>query len=183
MRTTLLSMALLAAASTAFAQDAEMKTGVVLSDPGYGDLHAPVYLNAAYSCSQMLYTGSEMDAAAGSLATYTVKQLYFPFKGSLSDEGTAKIKVYMAKSSLTSLPSVQPMDDFTLVFNGDIEFTPGMPGMTIELDAPFVMNRGDGLLIASSAEAGGIYVNFEDPWPQEVPDHGILSVKILLAIL
>ena len=152
MRTTLLSMALLAAASTAFAQDAEMKTGVVATDPTWGSTDIPLKFSAQYSCSQTLYTGAEMDAATGSLDTYTVKQLYFPFYGSLSTDIPMDLKVYMTKTSETTLGAAMSMEDFTLVFSGDLMVTPADPGVTVDLTTPFVMKQGEGVVIALNCD-------------------------------
>ncbi len=152
MRTTLLSMALLAAASTAFAQDAEMKTGVVATDPTWGSTDIPLKFSAQYSCSQTLYTGAEMDAATGSLDTYTVKQLYFPFYGSLSTDIPMDLKVYMTKTSETTLGAAMSMEDFTLVFRGDLMVTPADSGVTVDLTTPFVMKQGEGVVIALNCD-------------------------------
>ena len=65
MRTTLLSMALLAAASTAFAQDAEMKTGVVATDPTWGvsvaDMSGRVILSRDVKAGESV----QLNAASG----------------------------------------------------------------------------------------------------------------------
>ena len=116
-------------------------TGGALSDADHGPLHA--YYD--YSTSQILYTKSDLDLAAGKKGT--IKSIYFEYSGDAAMAARA-IKIYMANTDLSSLTTSNyvPYASFTQVYSGT--FSCGSAGWyEITLDTPFDYNGAGQLAV------------------------------------
>ena len=116
-------------------------TGGALSDADHGPLHA--YYD--YSTSQILYTKSDLDLAAGKKGT--IKSIYFEYSGAAA-MAARTIKIYMANTDLSSLTTSNyvPYASFTQVYSGT--FSCGSAGWyEITLDTPFDYNGAGQLAV------------------------------------
>ena len=116
-------------------------TGGALSDADHGPLHA--YYD--YSTSQILYTKSDLDLAAGKKGT--IKSIYFEYSGDAA-MAARTIKIYMANTDLSSLTTSNyvPYASFTQVYSGT--FSCGSAGWyEITLDTPFDYNGAGQLAV------------------------------------
>ena len=116
-------------------------TGGALSDADHGPVHA--YYD--YSTSQILYTKSDLDLAAGKKGT--IKSIYFEYSGAAA-MAARTIKIYMANTDLSSLTTSNyvPYASFTQVYSGT--FSCGSAGWyEITLDTPFDYNGAGQLAV------------------------------------
>ena len=99
-----------------------------------------------YSMAQTLYFNHEIIDRGGAITKIT----YFNhFYSSYSHP----IRIWMANTNLTTLEEWAPESEFTLVFEGLVEFPEGDHAITIVLDQPFTY-LGDNLIIMSRPVGG-----------------------------
>ena len=107
----------------------------ITSGASSGDDYGPLHAYYKYSTSQILYTKSDLDLAAGKKGT--IKSIYFQYSGAAA-MAARTIKIYMANTALSSLTTSNyvPYASFTQVYSGT--FSCGSAGWyEITLDTPF----------------------------------------------
>ncbi|MCM1110934.1 MAG: hypothetical protein NC336_07000 [Clostridium sp.] len=146
----------------------ETKTGVVTEDKSHNTQSTPLNSQKKYSGSQTLYTADEMGNASENAPVYTITKIEYPTNNDIAPM-ILDLKVYMKTTSETVNTGILPIEEFTRVFSGTIN-TADLAGnsLEIELDKPFLMNNGEGLVIAvahETIENDGSILRFQDWWP------------------
>lgn len=117
---------------------------------GYGNStvnNMPISSCYTYSYSQQIYLASEVSVSG------TISQLSFYYK-SAANSGNNNSKnwsIYLGtttKSNFTGNTDWEPYSSLTEVFVGDVVFPETEGWMTIDLDAPFVYDGINNLLVA-----------------------------------
>lgn len=117
----------------------------ITSGVSSGDDYGPIHAYYRYSTSQILYTKSDLDLAAGKKGT--IKSIYFEYSGTAA-MAARTIKIYMANTDLSSLTTSNyvPYASFTQVYSGT--FSCGSAGWyEITLDTPFDYNGIGNLVV------------------------------------
>ncbi len=117
----------------------------ITSGASSGDDYGPIHAYYEYSTSQILYTKSDLDLAAGRKGT--IKSIYFEYSGATA-MAARTIKIYMANTDLSSLTTSNyvPYASFTQVYSGT--FSCGSAGWyEITLDTPFEYNGTGNLAV------------------------------------
>jgi PKD repeat protein len=104
---------------------------------GTAEDYWPINMLYKNTVSQNLYLASE-------IGKYGAIESIFLFNNFRSNINYRPIKIYMATTWLTSLENnVIPFDDFTLVFDGQLDFPAGENAFFIDLDVNYQYNAGN----------------------------------------
>ena len=132
-----LSLAFLLIAQVIFCQNSEKIIRIGTGNSTSTDL--PFSLYNRNSWSQCVYYAREIGVAEGLVLSI---KYFSNFYNTL----TVPVRIYMANSSISDLSEWLPEANFSLVFEGNYDFTAGQNEITFTLDKPFKY-EGDNLVI------------------------------------